>query len=118
MEFRCPMCEASGDLSQDDLTHPVTRTACPQCETILLINPDTGEVDAHKSPLKDSSVFAASGSRPADPSSPVLEMRPRDRSARDWTALVVVAVILLILVLAGVYFAFNPDSLPSDLLNM
>jgi hypothetical protein len=74
-----------------------------------MINPDTGEVDAHKSPLRVPSVSeaSASGSRPTDKLATVLSMRPDDGKIPDRTAAVVVAIILIILIAAGVYLTFS-----------
>jgi ribosomal protein S27E len=106
MKFSCSICGETGDISEDILVHPVTRTTCRNCGTILLINPDTGKVDAHKSPLKDSPAFAG---RSAAESDATLSMDPQGKDARDWTAVVVVAIIVIILISAGVYFALNLD---------
>jgi hypothetical protein len=103
------MCGASGNISEDDLEHPVTRTTCPDCGTILLINPDTGKVDAHKSPLKDYPALKNCDNRSADRPSSFLSMRPEGRAARDWTAVVVVVIILLVLISAGIYVSLNLD---------
>lgn len=109
MKFTCPMCEASGDISEEDLSHPVTRAACRECGTILLINPKTGRVDAHKSPLKDSSALKTADDRSTDESESVLSMHLQGEDARDWTAIVVVAIILIVLIAAGIYFTVNLD---------
>jgi hypothetical protein len=87
------MCEATGDISEDDLTHPVSRTACQKCGAILFIDPDTGRVDAHKSPLKDSPALGTSGSRSGAEPAPVLSMHPQITETRDWTAMVVLVII-------------------------
>ncbi|MGD2186834.1 MAG: hypothetical protein PVI71_11935 [Desulfobacterales bacterium] len=109
MEYTCPVCQASSDITESDLKHPVTRTTCRSCGTILLINPDTGKVDAHKSPLKDSSALETLRSQPTDESASVLSKRSKDKESTDWTAVVVVVIILIVLISAGVYFAFNLD---------
>lgn len=117
MKFACPMCEAAGEISEDDLIHPVTRTTCRNCGTILMINPDSGNVDAHKSPLKDSSTLETSDSRSSDRSEPVLSMHSKGEDARDWTAVVVVAFIMIILICAGVYFAVKLDTVKNVVSN-
>lgn len=38
MQFSCTMCEASGEIPEDELAHPVTRTTCRNCGTLLLID--------------------------------------------------------------------------------
>jgi hypothetical protein len=110
MKFTCPICETGGDISKDHITHPVTRTACRNCGTILLINPETGKVDAHKSPLKDYSAIEASGHPPTDKAEAVLSTSSQGRDARDWTAIVVVAVIFFALIFAGVFFVVKLDT--------
>jgi hypothetical protein len=109
MKFSCPICKASGNISENDLEHPVTRTTCPDCGTILLVNPDTGNVDAHKTPFKDHRAFKTFDNRSADGPAPLLSQRPEGTSTRDWTAAVVVAIIVLLLISAGMYFALNLD---------
>jgi hypothetical protein len=111
MKFTCPLCETTGNIPQDDIDQPVTRATCQNCSTILLINPETGKVDAHKSPLKDSPAFERSGNQSIDKSASVLSMRPRDRAAKDWTAVVVVAIIIIFLVFAGLFFTFKLDTM-------
>jgi hypothetical protein len=108
MKFICSICEASGEIPEGELERPVTRTICQNCGTILILNSDTGEVVVHASPLKDFSAIETSGNRSStDMSESVLSMSPRGRTAKDWTAVVVVAAVLLILISAGICLAFN-----------
>ena len=107
MKFTCTMCEAGGDIPEDKLAHPVTRTTCGKCGTILLIDSDTGKVDAHKSPLKDVPAIKTAGGRTTDEPEPVFSMRQQDRTARDWLAPVVVVFVLIALISAGVYVAIT-----------
>jgi hypothetical protein len=111
VKFICPICETESRISEEDLAHPVTKTTCRQCDTILLVNPDTGSVDAHKSPLKGTREFALSGDQTAEADVPVLEMRPAGQGSRDWTAIVIVAVVLAMLVSVGIYLTAHMDSL-------
>jgi hypothetical protein len=107
MKFVCPICETGGNISGDNLVHPVTKATCQKCGTILLVNPDTGVVDAHKSPLKATRESDVAGAPSSDTAPPVLEMRPTDtdRGARDWAAIIIVMVVLVGLISAGIYFA-------------
>ena len=109
MKCVCRICDAVGNLSEDDLSHPVTRTACRECGMILFINPDTGKVDAHKSPMKDSPAFETSGEGSSADPGPVISMRPKGREAKDRTAVLVVAIILLALIAAGIYLTIILD---------
>ena len=52
MKFICPICETGGSISPDKLVSPITKTTCQKCGTILLANPDSGKIDAYKSPFK------------------------------------------------------------------
>jgi hypothetical protein len=103
------VCETTGDLPDKDLAHPVTPTRCADCGAILLINPDTGDVDAHKSPLRAPSVSETSGAGSTGRSAAVLSMRPKEEQTRDLTALVVIALVLIILIAAGVYLTISLD---------
>jgi hypothetical protein len=75
----------------------------------LLVNPNSGKVDAHKSPLKDSTEFEISGTQPNDEVSSVSSKRSNERGTRDWPAIIVVVVFLLTLIAAGFCFAVNFD---------
>ena len=108
MEFVCPVCKTTGNITEDDLNRPITKTTCPNCDIILLVNPDDGSVDAHKSPFKDSPIMEPLEGRPMDKSESVLSMSRQGKESRDWTAVLLVAAILIILISAGFYFAFNP----------
>lgn len=46
MEFVCPVCKTNGNIVQDDLNQPATKTTCPNCGIILPINPADGSLDA------------------------------------------------------------------------
>jgi hypothetical protein len=107
MKFECPVCKTEGSIPEDRLEHPVTKTTCQNCSAILLVNPESGKVDAHKSPLKDSPEFKISNSQSTDKATSVLSMRSKERGIKDWPAVVVVVIILIILIAAGVYFAVN-----------
>jgi hypothetical protein len=109
MKFLCPVCKTEESIPEDRLEHPVTKTTCQNCGTILLVNPDSGNVDAHKSPLKDSPEFEISGTQPTDKAASVLSMRSKERGIKDWPAIVVVVIFLIVLIAAGVYFAVKLD---------
>jgi len=107
MKYTCPICEESGNISEENLEQPVTPVACRKCGTLLLVDPDTGKVDAYKSPLKDSPTLKTSTNRLVDVSASIFDRRPQGRAARDWTAILVVAIVVLVLISAGAYFAVN-----------
>lgn len=45
MKFVCPVCKTEGSIPEDRLEHPVTKTTCQNCGSILLVNPDSGKND-------------------------------------------------------------------------
>ena len=118
MEFVCPVCKAIGNIAEKNLEHPVTKTTCHNCGAILLINPEKGNVDAHKAPLKDSLSLKSSSPQPTDEFSSVLSMRPQDMGSRDWPAIVVVVIILIVLIAAGIYFVLNLDIIQESFLSV
>ena len=118
MEFVCPVCEAIGNIPENNLEHPLTKRNCQDCGAILLINPQKGNVDANKAPLKDSLSLKSSSTQPTDAFSSVSTMRPQDMGSRDWPAIVVVVIILIILIAAGIYFVLNLDITQGPLLSV
>ena len=117
MEFVCPVCKAIGNISDENLTHPLTKTSCQKCSTILLINPEKGNVAAHKAPIKDSLRSESSNTHPTDAYSSILSMRPQETNSRDWSAIVVVSVVLVVLISAGIIFTINMDVIQEALLS-
>jgi hypothetical protein len=111
MKYVCPICETDGSISEDDLAHPITKATCQKCGTILLVDADTGSVDAHKSTLKGTREFSVSADQTTEPDLPVLEMRPAARGSRDWTAITIVLIVLIILISAGIYFTAHLENL-------
>jgi hypothetical protein len=106
MKFTCPVCKSTGNLPQNDLEKPITKTTCQSCAAILLVNPDSSKVEAHKSSLKDPGL--EDSSLPQNDEAPsALSMHPQDRQSRDWLAVGVIIVVLIILIAAGIYFAMN-----------
>jgi hypothetical protein len=108
MKYVCPVCKTSGRLDADDLVQPMTKTSCPNCEAILLINSDSGKVETHKSSLKVPPVLEDTG-RAGEDAPPVLAMSARNRQPRDWIAIGVVVAVLLAILSLGAYFAMNTD---------
>jgi hypothetical protein len=107
MEFLCPVCKTSGNISNKNLEHPVTKTTCQQCAAILLINPENGNVDAHTAPIKDTQSLKGSRKQPAESLSPTLSMRPMAEDSRDWPAIIVFVIVLAILISTGILLGLN-----------
>jgi transcription elongation factor Elf1 len=102
MQFKCPLCEATGVIPEDKIEEDVTKWACANCGAMLFVNSETGQVDAHKSPFKDYSFTGRSGASDAAQSSG----RPAE-DARDWLAIGVFVGVLVVLAGAGVYLFIN-----------
>jgi hypothetical protein len=118
MEFVCPVCKVIGNIPLKNLEHPVTKTTCQTCGAILLINPEKGNVGAHKAPLKDSLSLKSSSTQPTGAFSSILSMRQQDIDSKDWPAIAVIVFILIVLIAAGIYFALNPDIMQEPLLTV
>jgi len=103
MKFVCPLCRTAGDILEDDLLQPAVQTTCQKCGTVLSIERETGQV---QTPAADTQ---PSGRRPKYEPSSVLSMRSQDKGKKDYTAIGIFAVILSILIAAGVYFTLNID---------
>ena len=102
MKFVCPICEAEGHIEEEDPARPTIRTTCQNCGTILLIDPDSGNVEAYKSPFKGTREYALTDTEKPDTEVPVTEMRPT-KGERDWTALITVSVVVIVLISTGIY---------------
>jgi hypothetical protein len=109
MEYVCPVCEEIGNIPEKNLEHPLTKRTCRNCGAILLINPENGKVDAHKAPLKDSLHLKNSNTQAIEKFESVLSDRLQDTVSRDWPAIVVVVIILIVLFAAGIYSVLNLD---------
>ena len=102
MKFICPICETDGHIEEEYLAYPISRTTCRNCGTKLLINADTGSVEARKSPLRGTREYALTDFQEPDAALPVAEMRPA-KGSRDWTAVITVVIVVIIFVSTGIY---------------
>lgn len=105
MKFTCSLCSTEGNIDKEDIRHPVTRATCRKCGAILFLDPDSGRVEKHKSPVKDTSRI----SREVIPSSQSVMDMPKGTDSRDWLAIAVVAVVLALFCGAGVYLVVHLD---------
>ena len=108
MQFECPVCKAPYNVPDDKLPQTISKAACKKCGTTMLINKQTGEIDAEASieelpdelpPIKDTRV---TGDVPS-----VLAMSAQHRGQRDYLAIGVVAVALFLLIAGGIYVALS-----------
>jgi hypothetical protein len=118
MEFVCPVCKVIGNIPEKNLKYPVTKTSCQTCDAILLINPENGNVDAHKAALKDSLSLKSSSTQPIGAFSSILSMHQQDIDSKDWPAIAVIVFILIFLIAAGIFFALNLDVMKEPLLSV
>lgn len=109
MEFVCPVCKSAGNIPEDDLDQPLKRTECRDCGTRLSIERKTGRVDTLPSAQDPRAGGRQRESRLMDQASSVLSMRPQEKGKRDYPAIAIFAVVLGVLIAAGVYFTLNID---------
>jgi tetratricopeptide (TPR) repeat protein len=103
MKFVCPVCKTAGDIAEDESGQPAEQATCQKCGTALSIERGTGQV---RTTAADKRPPAP---RPKDEMSSVLSLSSQDKGKKDYTALGVFAVVLTLLIGAGVYFTLNMD---------
>lgn len=103
MKFSCPVCNTDGDIETAGNDPPVVRTKCRQCRAILMVNPVSGEVDAHKAALKDEPRLSPETPSFGGNAPTVLSMGEKKDQRRDWAAIGVLLLALLILAAAGLW---------------
>jgi hypothetical protein len=91
-----------GLIAEENLARPTSRATCQNCGTILLINPDSGSVEAYKSPFRETREYALTDTEKPDGELPVAEMGPT-KGSRDWTAIITVVLVVMILISTGIY---------------
>lgn len=107
MKIQCPICETSYNLHAERLTKPVVRATCKKCGNTLVIYKDTGEVKTTApSPLStkkppDKNIQTPTSSRPS------ISARVAARVPRDYTAIIVVVAVLMLLAVAGYFLVSN-----------
>jgi hypothetical protein len=107
VEFICPVCKTAGNTAKKGPELQITKKTCKKCSAILLINPENGNVDAHKAPLKDSLSLKNHSTRSTVAASSVLSSHLQNHGYKDWPAIAVLVIILSILIAAGIYFVLN-----------
>jgi hypothetical protein len=103
MKFVCPVCGQEGDISEEESEYPLTKRKCRHCRAILIIDPDTGRVDAHKAGIKDQGDVGELSSGEAENVPGVLGMSANSPVYRDWPARALISLIALIALAAVVY---------------
>lgn len=101
MKFTCSLCGTEGEIQGEDTKKGVASTTCSHCGAILFVDPDSGRVEKHKSPVKDTSRIRQESTRSSDS---VMDV-PRESGTRDWLAIGVVVFVLALLCAAGIYIA-------------
>lgn len=102
-QFECPVCKATGDVPASEKDQAVAKTKCPQCSAILMVNPRSGSVEAHKAGLKDAPRLGEEDSPFGGGASSVSSMAKQKDRGRDWPAVVVVLAAVLVLIVAGIW---------------
>jgi len=101
MQFICPLCSAAGDIERTGRDQTVVRTKCRRCQAILMVNPGSGEVEAHKAALKDEPRLSREVPPLGEDAPSVLSMGEKKERRRDWAAIAVLLLALLVLAAAG-----------------
>jgi tetratricopeptide (TPR) repeat protein len=101
MKFICPGCKTAGDIPEDDSVQGEWQTTCRECGQALSVERETGRVQLL------SGASGTSDTGPKYEASSVLSMGPEDKGKKDYTAIGVFGVVLMLLVAAGVYFTLN-----------
>jgi len=107
MKFTCSLCGTDGEIQPDDDQREVARTTCGNCGAILFVDPESGRVEKHKSPVKDTSRISRGSTRSSES---VMDI-PKEAGTRDWLAIAVVALVLAVLCGAGIYLIVNLELL-------
>ena len=103
MKYTCPLCKTSGDIADDASDLPEVAATCQECGAALSIDPGTGRVRAQAADQKPSV------RQPTYASSSVLSLDSRGQTKKDYTAIGVFAVVLALLIGAGIYFTVTMD---------
>jgi tetratricopeptide (TPR) repeat protein len=103
MRFECAACQTVYNISDERLTRPVTKAVCKKCGATMLIRKDaaTAQID----PTGDQTTPASEyeDTRPPNELPTVLSMSKQSQAPRDYLAIGVVTLALVILVAAGVF---------------
>ena len=103
MKLICPVCKTAGEIAEDDSDQPEVQTTCQKCGTAFSIERGTDQVRTPAAGTKPS------GPRPKNETPSVLSMRSQAKAKKDYTAIGIFAVVLTVLIGAGVYLTLNID---------
>ena len=103
MRFECAACQTVYNISDERLTRPVTKAVCKKCGATMLIK--KGAATAETDPAGDQAAPDSDyeDTRPMSELPSVLSMSEQNQAPRDYLAIGVVTLALIILVAAGVF---------------
>lgn len=103
MRFECAACQTVYNISDERLTRPVTKAVCKKCGATMLIKKDaaTAQIDPAGEEAAAATHYENTRSQSELPS--VLSMSKQSQAPRDYLAIGVVTLALVILVAAGVF---------------
>jgi tetratricopeptide (TPR) repeat protein len=107
MKYICPQCKATGDIPDDSMVAPTTRTICANCGAELNIEQETGRVEVPAKERPEPVARDASGRKPKYEMSPVLTNRPMEKGRKDYVAFGVFAAVICTLIAIGVYLSLG-----------
>jgi tetratricopeptide (TPR) repeat protein len=109
MEFICPVCKTAGEIPDDNLDRPATKTTCLKCGVRLSINLETRNVETLTADQNEPPDTKLADTRPPESLPSVLSMSQKEKGKRDYAAIMVFMVVLAVLIAAGVYFTKSID---------
>jgi len=102
MRFECAACQTVYDISDEQLTRPVTKAVCKKCGATMLIKKDAATTENDPTGGQATTASDYEDTRPQSELSTVLSMSKQSQAPRDYLAIGVVTLALIILVAAGV----------------
>lgn len=124
MKFVCPVCKKAFHVSEDRLTSPIVEQVCEKCGSTLFIYKETGRVEAKEHSKRIISEPHLAPATPPGSLPSVISMASKQRSPRDYLALGVFIVALIVFVILAYLlisqtskgFIYNPVKSVSKLL--
>lgn len=102
MRFECAACQTVYNISEERLTRPVTKAVCKKCGATMLIKKDAAAAEADPADGQAAAASDQERTRPRSELPSVLSMSQQRQGPRDYLAVGVVTLALIILIAAVV----------------
>lgn len=103
MRFECAACQTVYNIADERLTRPVTRAVCKKCGATMLIRKDATTAQIEPAGSQAATASEYEDTRPQNELPTVLAMSKHSQAPRDYLAIGVVTLAVVILVAAGVF---------------